>query len=161
MGIVLLAFSFFGLIGVCSLGPLLDLAFGVPVALAILIGYFTGAFPLLVLTNLYRLSIYHGIPDSYDFLRRRAEEYYSLSKKERSEYPAGIIKILRNADNISSDQREVLNLKLKILYASICEREQVRNQFVNQGVDITDILDSIDDTCALIESDTETFREFS
>lgn len=140
-----------------TFGPLLDLALGMSFDLAVVISLVIGPVVVFMLTNMYQISVYRGIPNT---LVHRAREYYSLNKSQRSEYPKGVVNILREGDSLSFTQGAELDVRLRDLYRGIIEREKARNIVKEKHLDISGVLEELDRARAFVKSDTETYKEY-
>lgn len=142
-------------------GPLADSLSWYPMWLSLLVAFGLGpATGFLTFFGLRNLPITASIPEPwYSGARDAARKYLQLDRSDRSEFPAGIIKTLRNPALSDKQRNELVNSMNKTL-AMIEERDKSKYVLAQRGIDIDGMLDYLEDRRAGIASDIQTYKEF-
>lgn len=120
--------------------------------------------PLIAMSTgpqLYKISGTHSIPKDDNFrwdLKSRAEEYYKLSKADRRDYPDNIIKLLKDPD-LTGTQRRELDHQMSVIHDKIVKRNKLRDEITRRTVDITPVVEQLEQARRYLDSDIETYSK--
>lgn len=101
-----------------------------------------------------RLHPLHGV--QHTSLRSRGREYLTLDDEERREYPANILRIVRDPD-LLPNQAHDLSQEMQVHYQAIMRRRNAREKIVKRQVDIDPIIEHMREQRKYIESDTKVY----
>lgn len=141
-----------------TIGPLLDLATGLPGLIWLPIALLFGPVLLQGLFRIGRLHRLHGIENlsSRNIMRR----YYSLSKEDRKEFPANIEQAIRNP-HLTNGQRFKLADNMASTMDAINARNAAKQQAIKYDINIDDVLEQLEQARNGVRVEAAVYKEYN
>lgn len=144
--IMILGLPVFGIFEFFSL-PFSGLAFTLAVVIPVSLTYWM---PTIYLG--------HSMPTSV--IRVSVKRYLSLSKEDQRLYPKGILDTLRDPDVDSGDKYN-LEMSMDRIYRSIQERDRQKRLLDKRHVDVSHLIQYMEDAKRGVDIEINTYKEFT